>query len=121
MKIYTSNYWKYQGNRGVQISAGKPDNVKVNRSLPILYPSWDMVRRWNAVKKNPNDDPDKIREWNRYCKEYWNKLVKVGADRILSQLCDGDVLLCWCNTKYCHRFILAEWLRRQGVEVEEIW
>ena len=49
------------------------------------------------------------------------ELQRLGPDTVLSVLSDGDVLLCWCN-KYpeCHRSILAEFLRRNGVVVEEL-
>ena len=36
MKIYTGNYFTYDGHRGVQISATKPDFKKVCKTIPIL-------------------------------------------------------------------------------------
>ena len=122
MKIYTSNYWKYKGDNGVQISCGIPEWFKVKRRLALLFPSWESVKRWNSVKKLQDDDPVKLREWDRFQKEYWKKLSMMGPSHVLPYLSDGDVLLCWCHkTKWCHRAILAEWLRTVcGVEVEEI-
>lgn len=117
MKIYTGNYFTYHGDKGVQISASRPEGVSVYKSIPILYPSWDMLRRWNEAKNTEMRDV----EWERYKEEYWKRLVSVGFDAIMSRLADGDVLLCWCHKyRYCHRSLVAEFLRRNGVEVEEI-
>lgn len=120
MKIYTSSYWKYRGDKGVQISNGIPDGVKVYRRLPILYPAWPNVKAWNSVKKLPENDPMRVEEWERFTEAYWKKLSALGAERIISYLSEGDVLLCWCSKRHeCHRSILAEFLERNGVEVEE--
>lgn len=121
MKIYTSSYFKYHGNRGVQISTSKPELAKVYRKLPSLYPSWECVKRWNEVKKLPKTDPERQEVWSWYVEQYWNKLTRMGAENILPYLCEGDVLLCWCkNRNECHRGVLASWLAYYGVEVEEI-
>lgn len=121
MKVYTSSYWKYRGKKGVQISNSKPDDAVVYRSLPTLYPSWAMVKKWNAVKKLPKSDAKRQEVWNEFVEAYWRKLQRTGAENILPLLSDGDVLLCWCgNHTECHRGILSTWLRGLGIEVEEI-
>lgn len=121
MRIYTSSYWKYSGTRGVQISNSKPEQVKVYRSLPMLYPSWPAVKAWNQVKKLSKSDAKRQKVWERFTEEYWTKLQRLGPDAVLSILSDGDVLLCWCGIYgECHRSILAEFLRRNGVEVLEL-
>lgn len=121
MKVYTSSYWKYKGSHGVQISNSMPEGAVTYRRLPMLYPRWDMVSNWNKVKKLPDTHPEKLKEWRRFEDEYWKKLCSIGVDHIISCLSEGDVLLCWCNKEeWCHRTILAKWLRLNGVEVEEI-
>lgn len=121
MRIYTSSYWNYRGPKGVQISNGLPDGVHVYRSLPILYPTWANVNAWNKVKKLPTDNKERMAEWKIFTDAYWRKLTRLGIERIASYLTDEDVLLCWCP-KYleCHRSILAEFLSRNGIEVEEL-
>ena len=57
MKVYTSNYWKYKGSHGVQISNSMPEGAVTYRRLPMLYPRWDMVSNWNKVKKLPDTHP----------------------------------------------------------------
>lgn len=95
----------------------KPDFKKVCKTIPILYPTWDSLRRWNDAKKTERRN----QEWARFKEEYWQRLVSLGADTIISRLDDGDVLLCWCSKyEYCHRSLVAEFLRRNGIEVEEI-
>lgn len=121
MKIYTSSYWKYTGARGVQISNSRPENSRIYRSLPLLYPAWPEVKAWNQVKKLPKIDAERQRVWKEFTKEYWTKLQRLGADTIISVLREGDVLLCWCGDYHeCHRSILAEFLRRNGVEAAEL-
>ena len=121
MKIYTSSYWKYSGARRVQISNSRPEHVNVYRSLPMLYPSWPAVKAWNQVKKLPKSDAKRQAVWTKFTEEYWTKLQRLGPDAVLSVLSDGDVLLCWCVAyAECHRSILAEFLRRNGVEVVEL-
>lgn len=121
MEIYTSSYWKYAGSRGVQISNSRPENSRVYRSLPLLYPSWPEVKAWNQVKKLPKTDTERQRVWKKFTDAYWTKLQRLGADTVLSVLRDGDVLLCWCgNYHECHRGVLAEFLRRNGVEAVEL-
>lgn len=121
MKIYTSSYYKYRGNRGVQIFRSKPTYAKVYRSLPTLYPSWDSIKKWNNVRDMDVKFVQRIRTLDKCKRNYWEYLSKVGPDRVLSLLSDGDVLLCWGGkSTECHRSVLAEWLRQYGVEVEEI-
>lgn len=121
MKVYTSSYYRYRGNRGVQISNSRPDDSTVSRALPELYPTWANINAWNKVRKLPMDSPRRIRAWQKYTDDYWSKLNRIGPERILSLLSDGDVLLGWCGkASECSRSILAEWLSRNGVEVEEL-
>jgi hypothetical protein len=121
MKVYTSNYWKYRGGCGVQISNSKPANANPYKTVWELFPYWDRVRDWNEVKKLPKDNTTRQWVWNSFVEAYRYKLNNLGIEKVKSLLQDGDVLLCWCHdANECHRSILAEWLREHGVEVEEI-
>ena len=81
----------------------------------------EMVKAWNDVKKLPPDNAERKRTWKKFECEYWKKLSRIGADNILPLLSEGDVYLCWCGKRSeCHRGILAAWLEKQGVEVEEL-
>lgn len=119
MTVYTSTYWKYKGDRGVQISNSKPEDVKVYKRLPTLFPRWYMVDEWNKVKQRPTGDRNRQETWQRFEQDYWAKLCEMGSDKVISLLEDGDVLLCWCS-RNCHRHILARFLREHGVEVKEV-
>ena len=115
MQVYTSNYFKYKGERGVQISNSKPKDINVSGVLPALFPDWNEVERWNRVKDNADNQED----WSRFVIKYWDKLDILGIDKMRNLLHDGDVLLCWCNRDTCHRFVLSTWLNLHGIEVKE--
>lgn len=52
---------------------------------------------------------------------YWQQLTRLGAETVISMLHDGDVLLGWHGKQSeCFRSVLAEFLRRNGIDVEEI-
>ena len=53
-------------------------------------------------------------------KRYTRQLI-INRDSIFDQLENDDVLCCWCKKgDFCHRLIVAEFLRMNGVECEEI-
>lgn len=121
MKVYTSCYWRYHGRNGVQITPSKPSDGVMYRSLPILYPPWPAIKAWNKYKYLDKNDPKRKRAWDRYAQEYWKQLSRTGAETIISMLHEEDVLLGWHGKQSeCSRSVLAEFLRRNGVEVEEI-
>lgn len=122
MILYTSSYSKYKGSKGVQISNSKPSWATVRYVARNIFPDWDMVARWNKLKKLPKDDPERVYFWTEeFVPEYWNKLEQLGLQEVLRGLRDGDVLLCWCgDATECHRGILLIWLMYHGVDVREI-
>lgn len=120
LEVFTSNYRKYQGSHGVQISNSAPSGVTVYKCIVYLYPDWNLVAKWNKLKKLPKDDVERNWFWSEvFVPEYQRRLDIIGEARILGDLNEGDVLLCWCSAE-CHRHILASWLRLHGVKVTEI-
>lgn len=120
LEVFTSSYSKYKGNRGVQISNSIPHGVVVYKQIKFLYPEWNLVEKWNKLKRLPKDDPERVWFWSEvFVLEYWRKLDIIGERRVLDALADGDVLLCWCKDE-CHRHILASWLRLHDAKVTEI-
>lgn len=73
----------------------------------MLAPTWALMRI---------EDEELFR--GRYRAEV---LSRLNAKEVAARL-EGKVLLCYEGEgKFCHRHIVAEWLRREaGVEVEEI-
>lgn len=109
MKFYTSNYAKSGADpKAVSISQGVPKSFK-GRVLKSLAPPWIFVRDRTSSKK----------EWTKLYHE--TVLDKLDLEKIVNYLKDGAVLLCWESAdKFCHRFIVADWLKKAGHEVEEI-
>lgn len=119
MKIYTSNFFKYQGDNMVQISNSYPKCVHPIRAIPELYPEWKNVAAWNAVKDFRVDDVERMSVWYDFETAYISKLDNMGVDKVMSLLQEGDVLCCWCSGN-CHRHILADWLTAHGQDVREV-
>lgn len=121
MKVYTSCYWRYHGRNGVQITPSKPSDGYVYRALPSLYPPWPAIKAWNEAKYLDKDSSKRKRVWDRQAQMYWQQLTRLGAETVISMLHDGDVLLGWHGKQSeCFRSVLAEFLRRNGIDVEEI-
>lgn len=119
MKIYTSWYDNYEGERGVQITNSIPEGATVYKKLPMLYPRWNSVVLWNSVKDLPVGTRERQVIWSVFCEEYRAIINKLGFKKISEQLDDGDVLLGWFKTN-CHRQILTRYLKERGIEVEEL-
>ena len=103
----------------MQITNSLPSGAVVYKKIPSLYPKWNTVTLWNSVRKLPVGTRERQVVWGIFCKEYRDKLNKLGARKIIEQLTDGDVLLGWFR-RNCHRQILMRYLREHGVEVEEL-
>lgn len=95
----------------VAISLSVPRGMKIRR-YNVLAPSWNLLRFWNDSKK---DETAWAIYHDRYIKEVLSGLNphKVAADL------NGKVLMCWCKTdRFCHRYIVADWLRHYDHEVQ---
>lgn len=111
MKFYTSYYSKCKvGDNRLAISQGVPAWYTGRRSK-ILAPDWKLV----MDLKNNNISEEAFTE------KYVAQLESIGILAVENVLHDGDVLLCWeASNKFCHRHILAEWLREHGHTVSEL-
>lgn len=102
-KIYTSNYAR-KGNNPLSygISASMP-KWYVGATLPIVAPTWDLVRRYKAKEINSKE----------YSAEYFMLLDSRDFDeqRFVEELPDGAFLLCYESPgDFCHRRLLAKWI-----------
>lgn len=102
---FSSKAW--HGKNAVAISRGVPKWFK-GRAYMALAPSWELVR----IK-------DKDVYTKRYTAEVLNKLE---PHKVVKELGDDAVLLCWERSgEFCHRRLVAEWLRATlGIEVSEL-
>jgi hypothetical protein len=109
MTIYTSNYASVkkipEGFEPIAISVGPPKWFRgtVDKRLA---PSWAMM-------KKPRAEYDRL---------FANHLSKLDAKKIISELPENAVLLCYeSHNDWCHRRMVAEWLEKElGIEVCEM-
>lgn len=77
----------------------------------MLAPSYELLMGYKNGQITPEE----------YTRQYIAYLDSVGIDKVLEVLQDGDILLCWeAKGKFCHRHILAEWLKSYGHTVTEL-
>ena len=107
--IYTSYFanWRKCGDaRKVGIAVGSPIPDVERR----LFPRRESVLLLKSGSISKLD----------FCKEYMAQLGKLDPGEIYRDL-DGTVLLCFeGKDEFCHRHLVAEWLRRNGYDVREL-
>ena len=115
--IHTSYFAKFKGNNGVSISRGAKwwDGEKYIK----LAPPAELLSWWKFNSQGTSKD----------LKEKWAAFAQIYREQVLNKLdvhavardLEGKVLLCFEKTKdYCHRHLVAEWLRENGYECEEL-
>ena len=117
--IRTSYYSKAANISGfVKIGISRTSPYLVP-TIEELYPTWDIINEY----KNSGDEERFIR---RYKSEI---LSNTSIDAVMSKIrriCAQQhsynvLLLCYEGKgKFCHRQVVAEWLRSAGYSVEEI-
>jgi len=131
--IYTASFFEPENfgpGRLVSIAIEMPDSfvhLYRNRDITVnelLQPVWNMeMGKRAAIMRN-----------KEYKRQYFNLLKRrLGYDwpdlrdgrykpweaLILLELQDEDTLLCWEEYgKYCHRIMVAELLKKNGIQVE---
>lgn len=93
--------------KAILIANGCPSWYK-GKHCKLLAPRWEDVDHY---KKTGDREP--------LIRNYVAKLNKLGVGVVTSCIEDGAVLICYEKTgDFCHRHILADWLREHGVTVE---
>jgi hypothetical protein len=83
-----------------------------------LAPSDALLDKWNASDKGATIQAEYTAEFNAY-------LATLNPHEVVSELVEstgGDVYMaCICgNGKFCHRMLVAAWLRKAGYRVDEV-
>ena len=106
----TSYFAHYRGQDGVAITAYKPPFFKGDW-YPALAPSKDLLARYKA---GTVDDEGYTTEFTKY-------LATLDVEAIWRDLGD-KVLLCYESPeKFCHRHLVAVWIRDSlGKKIDEI-
>lgn len=119
MKVYTSYYAVENkipsGITRISIARWKPKGV-VALEYKLLAPSEALLKKYKEGKIDVNG----------YAKEYYRDVLKKltieEVMRYFDLVGNGNdvVLLCFEKSEsFCHRVLVAEWLIKQGIEVEE--
>jgi len=110
--IYTS-YFSKSGNLGnaVSIALMSPDFFK-GAEYPDLFPTKDLLNSYKYCNMS-----EKVYE-KKYL-ELLNNVRDLDLNKVAKEL-DGKVIICWENSnKFCHRHVVAKWLRPY-IEVKEL-
>ena len=109
----TSYFAKYKGDKGVSIAIITPRWASKHRRYPPLMPTRELV---NAYKKG-------LITPQEYETQYMAILTERGITprQVLADLGDDAVLLCYEKKGlFCHRHIVAKWLRKDGIMGTEL-
>ena len=112
MKLYTS-YFAKNGIHPKAVSiAGRSPKFFNGRKYKDLNPKFWFFKKYNEVG-------DEIYYTTQYNKQVLDKL---DPQEVVNDLGDGAVMLCWeASNKFCHRHLVALWLKEKlGIDVEEI-
>ncbi len=108
--VCTSNYRKQGRNKNaVRISVGCPSNFDGPAVEEVIPPDY-LVRGWQDGSVTKGE----------YLRVYRRQLEDMPLEKVMKKLL-GKVALCFCSEHvFCHRFILADFLREHGYTVVEI-
>ena len=114
--VFTSNY----ANRRiplhfykVRISVSMPPGVKTDGQWLTVAPDWETLLK--PYKDHLFGDFEYTRRYLAYLDENREKITEEFRHLIATH--GFVVLLCWCGKgKFCHRRLLAAWLRKQGFD-----
>jgi uncharacterized protein (DUF488 family) len=98
--MQTSYFAKYKNTDGVNIAI-KPAPGFTGPSYPALYPKWSFLKQY---KIDGNEQT--------YTEAYYAQVLNhLDPQKVWDDLKDST-LLCWEKTgKFCHRRIVAKWLK----------
>jgi len=109
--IRTSNF-KTAGESPESISIARwPPKSYKGPEFPYLFPPAEII---TSHKKRFIGDEEYERRYREQV------LDRLDPQNIIGML-EGKTLLCWCPTgQFCHRAIVAQWIRENGGECEEL-
>jgi len=110
----TSNFWNIDKNnieQYVSIAAKCPDWYK-GREYKKLAPKYWFFKKYK-------EDGDEEFYTEQYKKEVLDKL---DPEVVFNELGETSIIICWePYNKFCHRFIVAEWLSKElGIKIKEV-
>ena len=116
--IYTSYFSSKKYNKEDGISIARYNKFWDGESYPLLYPSANLLAWWKGLSKEAQS---KKEFQDTYWQYYWKETLSTLDPYKVAKELDGKVLLCYEKSgDFCHRHLVAEWLKRYGYEVEEL-
>ena len=114
MTLYTSYFsfvQKIPPKYLISIAGKSPDGFMGGESRN-LAPKYEWWKKWKDEKL-----PD---EW--YVEKYNDTVLSaLNPAEVLQDIGDNKILLCYENPeKFCHRHLVAKWLRAYGVTISEL-
>ena len=112
--IYTSYFANIknlpENLRLISIARSTPKYVNCEKCQE-LFPDWGII---NLVKSNPCKESEE-----KYTEVYKKQLEKLDAEEIANKL-QNSILLCYEKPgDFCHRHLVAKWLRESGISCIE--
>ena len=93
----------------VSISLKSPSYFK--RTCKALAPTWDILSDYKRGLIGEEE----------YERRYKREVLSQYDPKRVAEILDGKILLCYESPgKFCHRHIVAEWLKEAGCQVKEI-
>ena len=115
--IYTSYFSskKYKPEEGVSIA--RWCKFWTGLRFEALAPSTELISWWKSLSPEAQET---TAAKQHYTSLYRAQLYKLNPAEVATIL-EGKTLLCFEKTEdFCHRHIVAQWLRDAGFECEEI-
>ena len=73
-----------------------------------------------APKKKTLSDYKNNHNKEEYTRLYLKQLKELTAEKIIELIPEDAILLCYeSSEKFCHRHLLAEFLKQHGIDIEE--
>ena len=116
--IYTSYFSSKKYNKEKGISISRWNKFWQGKTYPDLFPSESLLKWWKSL-------PEELQTQNYYQQLYFTyykqeTLDKLDPHKVAADL-DDKVLLCYeKSSDFCHRHIVAAWLRHYGYDCEEL-
>lgn len=117
--IYTSYFAsrKYKPEDAVSIARFTPVWFK-GLECKTLAPSFELLNWWKS--RTPSEQSMESYQRSYTAKFILEVLYNLDVHKVAKEL-DGKVLLCYEKSEdFCHRHIIADWLRANGYECKEL-
>ena len=116
--IYTSYFSSKKYNKEQGISIARWNKFWQGESYTDLYPSINLLNWWKSLTKEEQNSEECQHSYFEAYKE--ETLSKLDPHKVAAEL-EDKVLLCYEKSEdFCHRHIVAAWLRHYGYVAEEL-